>query len=385
MDRYNLEQHVRSLKLSTDAHTDEVVLGRLLNTYREKHPQPNSQSISLGVTIMHSKWTRLVAAAAAIVVVFLAIGHLGGERNVAFAEICRNVRQSKTLTYSIRSLVDGASALVGRVMEKDGICRTEFLGPHKPGGDVWILDRQQGKCLCLDNTRKVGHYLGAEIRSAEETSIYDTFRGFLERPVTAVKNLGMRQVDGRPAMGFQLTRQDSGIGLVEYTVWADPDTRLPILIECRVQSPRDGREIQQVITDITFDEPLDDSLFDFNPPGFTIETQEPDPRAGRMKCAVQMDAILKACRQYVNDHNGQWPDSLTDLTGYGIGPEALVNPRSAGDMGFVYLKPSRQVSESTVVLYEVYDTWLDGINVGFANFQVQFIDSEAEFKETLAK
>jgi hypothetical protein len=33
----------------------------------------------------------------------------------------------------------------------------------------------------------------------------------------------------------------------------------------------------------------------------------------------------------------------------------------------------------------VYDTWPDGIDVGLANFQVRFIESEAEFKETLGK
>jgi len=386
MDESALERQIKGLLIKTDAAQDRQVLGRILEVFRKRSTQHNNRPRGLGETIMHSKWTKLAAAAAAVVVVSLAIGHLGGKKNIVFADVCRGVNRSKTITYSARSHTDNTPDLVCRVMEKDGIWRTEFLGQDRPMGDVWIVDREHSKCLCLDNTRKVAWYLGAQIRSEEDASIYDTFRSFLEIPGTAIKNLGMRQVAGHSAIGFQLTKQDSRVGLLEYSVWADPDTKLPVLVECKIDSPRYGRQILHIITDIVFDESLDDSLFDFNPPGFKIESHQPDPGLGRMQCAVKMDMILKAFRQYLNDHHGQWPDGTSDLQSYGVNPETWINPRrQIGEVGFAYVKPSGPVSDSTVVLYEVYDTWPDGINVGLANFQVQFIQSEAEFKEALRK
>ena len=81
--------------------------------------------------------------------------------------------------------------------------------------------------------------------------------------------------------------------------------------------------------------------------------------------------ILKFCKAYESKH-GAWPNSLQEL--------------DLPDIDFsryVYLKPSGQIDDSTIVLYPYYETWSEGINAGFGNFQVQFVQDEDLFKDML--
>ena len=74
---------------------------------------------------------------------------------------------------------------------------------------------------------------------------------------------------------------------------------------------------------------------------------------------------------YESQH-GIWPNNLQEL--------------GLSDIDFseyVYLKPSGQIDDSTIILYQDYSTWSEGINVGLGNFQVKFIQDEMEFKSML--
>ena len=74
---------------------------------------------------------------------------------------------------------------------------------------------------------------------------------------------------------------------------------------------------------------------------------------------------------YESQH-GTWPKNLQELSLPGIDVSA-----------YVYLRPSGQINDSTVVLYQNYRVWADWINVGFGNFQVKYIQDEVEFKKML--
>jgi len=230
----------------------------------------------------------------------------------------------------------------------------------------------------MDSKRKVAWISGVTHKYAE-SSIYDMFSDFQHMPGYATKKLGAKTIGDKTVQGFQLSKKDDTIGSLRYIIWADMRTNLPILVELLAQTPQ-GESVEQTVTDIVFDELLEESLFDFSPEGYTIQQVDVDPRVNRMKSAVQMNDILKACRQYVQQHNGQWPEDLSELHAYGIGPETFSNPRRVGKVGYCYIKPSGPVSETTVVLHEGYDEWSDGINVGYANFHVQFVKEEASFR-----
>ena len=63
----------------------------------------------------------------------------------------------------------------------------------------------------------------------------------------------------------------------------------------------------------------------------------------------------------------------------------MINPgQPESKNGYTYLK-LKNIRSSTdfVVLYETYEDWQDGINVGFSNGHVLFVASEEDFKKML--
>jgi hypothetical protein len=104
--------------------------------------------------------------------------------------------------------------------------------------------------------------------------------------------------------------------------------------------------------------------------------------------------IATALCAYAQDHSGQFPPSLQDITPY-LGASAdvvLQNPRDPQrQIGFVYLPPTEplekiQAPAQLLLLYEAFDEWpQSGIVVGFADTHVQTITDRATFDAMLAQ
>lgn len=336
---------------------------------------------------MKSPITKFAAAVAIIIAVLIGIHQFGGSIDVAsvtFADVLENIRNSKTLTFMVRANEQGSPIMKVMVIDPY-VSRFEFLSEQIPsapiiGGQIWIVDTDQGKALILDTVKKTGKVSPSE---REMLDIYDTFRSFRDRVDFSVEEIGNRQIGDKQAIGFKLRKENENHEII---VWADPETKLPILMEETFEDA-EGRVMQHVVTDIVFDVELDQSLFSLEPPkGYKLQEFKYDPSVKRLKSAVNMDRIIKACRKYVNEHNGQWPDSLEELTTYGLDKDVFTNPgQPARKVGYVYLKPPASPSESRIVLYETYDVWNGGINIGFANYHIEFIKEESDFKNRLGE
>jgi len=366
---------------------EDKILNRILQEQSSKlrEVRKSNKQIRLWRIIMKSRITKLTTAAAIIVAALVVMQYFRvpvDVASVAWGKVLDNICNSKTLTYLVRTKEQEPPVM--KVMTIDPhLCRFEWLSKQIPrisalGGDVWILDSKQGKTLILDTAKKT-----ARIHPAKKTmsDMYDAFRNFRDRVDFSVEEIGHRQVGNKEAIGFKLRKEDENR---EMAVWADPETKLPILIE-ETLVDREGQARQFVITDIVFDDELDMSLFSLKPPDdYEVLEFRYDEKVNRLKSGVNMDRILKACRNYVNEHNGQWPDSLQELDKYGLEKEVFTNPRQPErEVGYVYLKPPASPSESRIVLHEAYDVWGQGINVGFANTRIQFIQEESEFKKRL--
>ena len=111
------------------------------------------------------------------------------------------------------------------------------------------------------------------------------------------------------------------------------------------------------------------------------------------KCAVSARNIREidtACSLYSNNNSGEYPPTLADLVQQGyLSAKSLVNVnRPEQKVGYVYIRPSGLLGEfkqglSRIMVYEVYDEWKDGINVGFVDGQIQFMQDEEQFKKLL--
>jgi outer membrane lipoprotein-sorting protein len=338
-------------------------------------------------TSLKNPMTKYAAAAAIIIAMLIGIRQFGGSINVAnvtFADVLENIRNTKTLTFMVRA--NEKRTTIMKVMVFDPyVSRIEFLSEQIPsapiiGGQIWIVDTGQGKSLVLDTVKKTGKVYPSK---REMLDTYDTFRNFRDRVDFSVEEIGNRQIDDKKAIGFKLTKENENHEII---VWADSKTELPVLIEEKFEDA-EGRVMQYVVTDIVFDVELDQSLFSLEPPkGYKLQEFEYDPSVKRLISAVNMDRIMKACRKYVNKHSGQWPDSLKELTAYGLDKDVFINPgQPAREAVYVYLKPPAFPSESRIVLYEAYNVWNGGINVGLANYHIEFIGDESDFNNRLAE
>lgn len=223
--------------------------------------------IELGRQIMRSPTAKPALAAAIVLALLGGIYYLGGSidgTSRAFADICRNVTQSSTVRFITRS-----STLTAQVYEKDGyLVRTELQATGPMPFDTILMDKQASDYLYMDSQRKVAWHPSVEFRHAT-SSVYELFTNYLHMPGYSVKKLGKERIGDRLSVGFRLTTRDEVLGPLQYDIWTDPETRLPIRIDLTGHAP-DGQAFEHVTTDIVFDEPLDDALFDFEPEGFQI-------------------------------------------------------------------------------------------------------------------
>lgn len=91
---------------------------------------------------------------------------------------------------------------------------------------------------------------------------------------------------------------------------------------------------------------------------------------------VNIKKMLLACFKYAGTNNDQWPQTL----------ESIAGQDDIKIEGHIYLQPKNTVPpQKNVVIYESYQTWGEGINVGFADGHVEFIAQEADFLKLLSQ
>jgi len=380
----NTHKMFRQLQLKASAELDEKIHGEISRALKQS---TKTKSAAMQPTIwriiMKSRIAKLAAAAVLIIGAFLGLHFIGGPdmASPAWADVLENIRNSKTLTFVVRADEQGP-ALAKLMLVDPHLWRWEILGEQNEetrylDGQIFVVDAGTGKGLILDRVGKKAKVCPAE---RAMPPIYDAFRNFRNMADFSVEQAGLRRIGDKQALGFKLREKG---GKREMMVWADVETKLPVLMEESLENAQ-GEIERYFVTDIIFDAELDESLFSVKPPkGYEVEEAGYD-MVNRVKSAVNMDRILKACRTYAAEHDKRWPESLTELSGYGVGEETFVNPRQPDRrLGYVYLKPPVNPPKDRIVLYEASDTWGEGINVGYADFRVRFIRDQSEFQEQL--
>jgi prepilin-type processing-associated H-X9-DG protein len=374
---------LREFSAGTEAvETATTILFKTINSTSSPTQFAKSETGSIWRAIVKSRITKFAATAAMIIGTVALIGWLlpgDSHSGLAFADVVQHVQNARTLVYKVELQTTGKASETAKIM----IVEPHLMRTETPDGRVCVIDIEKGKMLQIDPKKREAVVLDG--KPQEEVNVYRTFRDFRNLPGFTVKELGEKELEGRLVRAFQLIKEERTI-----TVWADSDTALPIRIE-GTEKTKDGQLLKWFTTDIVFDAELDKSLFSVTPPkGCAVINRTGDVhRAGelanRVRSAANMNRLLKACIRYAEDHHGEWPQTLRELASYGVSNDILVDPQSPGrEEGYIYMKPKNPVSPPAVVLYEAYDEWVGGINVGFADGHVKFISDETVFKEHLA-
>lgn len=217
-----------------------------------------------------------IQMSAALVLALGALFYLGsvtsGTRSVAFAQVVEKLNDARTLTFRTRSQVTGQKPVTAKYLFK----APSYLRLESSSGLISIMDGGPDKALYLEPATKTAFHTPGPGKGVDGTfhpgvQVVDQkpfakgrieFSGFNKLKSIAgekAEPLGKKNIAGVQAQGFRV-RQSGEV----FTVWADPNTSLPLEIE---QKFRVGdREITVTSSDFVFDARLDDSLFSLELP-----------------------------------------------------------------------------------------------------------------------
>jgi hypothetical protein len=200
-----------------------------------------------------------VATAAVVVVLLVTLFPRRGGPSLAFADMLEQIRTFRPYACTRTTQYEGKPPRSVRLMRLSLSRRREIW----PNGDVLVFDLSQQPIRTL--------ILKPEKKLAIEESLTGTgprsdpdLLGLLGRMrAQSAETLGVREIDGRTAEGFRVPDKVNG-----WTVWADPDTSLPLRIELR--QPEIRRTI--VMSDFDFGVDFDESLFSTTAPeGYAVQ------------------------------------------------------------------------------------------------------------------
>jgi outer membrane lipoprotein-sorting protein len=235
---------------------------------------------TFGRIIMKSKITKLAAAAVIIIAAIMTIHYLGGSTtNVAWADVAEQI--SNHTKYKCRQ----------RVVREEG--------PQVPTMQVYHLNLQQRRQEVEDGSIHIIDMRGVdaitvELYPAQKKAVVTKLIGFGPRKdpdiIDMVKRfeqqsterLGTKKVKGKILQGFRHKPNEYS----DFTVWVDPDTKLPVEIE--LKHPHAGQTI--FLDDFEFDFELDPSAFSTDiPDGYEVKTIIEDYRPVESKIITAQD------------------------------------------------------------------------------------------------
>ena len=232
----------------------------------------------------------LVAAGAAVYFT----GILPLRAPLAFAEVAAKLRDARTLTYLI--------TIKHPDQKEPEKMRVFYKGPgsmrSEGAGQIAITDLETLKILVLDSTTKTAmliDYKRTDDAKKDTASMIDALRELADKKGVSV---GKKRIGDVEAVGFRVEQEDFPL-----TVWADPKTNMPVLIEMSITLG--GQEVRETMSDFQLNPKLDDALFILVPPeGYKLRKME-------MKEETPEEDVVHLLRAYTEKSGGKFPVSLS--------------------------------------------------------------------------
>jgi outer membrane lipoprotein-sorting protein len=312
----------------TTEQLDEKILNAALSAREEyKRTQSAQTQPKIWRIAMHSKLTKIAAAAVVAVAVIVGSQFLGG--TITFAQVIEPILNARTVVLDY-VIGEGPDALemhdivIGSRIRRtmSNIDMTTILDSRvrrtlSNMDTIMILDLEDGRMLTLFalGVTKIASYVDIPGTTIQEgtRSVLDFVRNVVSKvkdnPDADIQDLGEKEINGQKAVGFYV----KGLGSIELTIWANKKTSLPIRIEFT-----EGKTstVTTVIKNIEFDVPLEESLVSMEvPAGYTlkdlitlhIEDTAPD---NHLSNATEEDLVesLRIWAEIILD--GAFPDAI---------------------------------------------------------------------------
>ena len=244
----------------------------LMASLPEQTPEPATRSWVgrgwqwTGETKMRRHIRSLAAAAAIIVFAFLAGTTLfKGAGSVVFADVIQPLLTAQTVIYNMTIGTDSDAPVIQDMIAGRRIRRT-VEGVE----GVSIIDMDSWRILVLDPSERKATYYDLKGLPQKLPNPLERLRNLItelqDSPNFVVEELGIQDIDDRELIGFH-----ARCPRAELTIWADPETKVPVRIEVQ-----EG-QILIVCKDYQFDVDMDESLFSMEvPEGYALHETELD-------------------------------------------------------------------------------------------------------------
>jgi hypothetical protein len=265
----NIDNAYEAFHQNHDALRDELrnALPQLETNAKRVYRYGLMRGLMRGQT-MNGRSARLAAAATIIVAILLGIHYLGVSPDgttVAWADVLANMGAAQAVTFTLESECQYKGNeywCQGTVKIKEPYRRVDATDGHRYGDGpaheettISIMDvSRQNRFVLVNAAKKLVHYApdhGGNDALMSYDGLKKDFRDGTE------ESLGTVEIDGRQAACFRIATDEK-----EITIWADPETALPLRIE---RIAKEGVD-KTILSDITFDVELSDDLFDMGPP-----------------------------------------------------------------------------------------------------------------------
>jgi len=272
----------------------------------ESKDHSQTETISIWRIIMKSRITKIAAAAVIIVAVMIGINSfLGTGTSVAFADVIQPILDARTVIMDILIGPEGRQAVIHDEVMGSRIRRTVS---NVQGVDI-IIDLEQMKMLGLTHAEKSAVYVELE-GLGKMPNYLELLKAIVVRMQNKekfqVQDQGLQEIDGHDYIVF-VAESDKEI----ITIWADPETALPIRIEQKTPN------MQIVCDNLQFDVALDESRFSMEVPvDYVIQKTEVDFKKGTEEAFIE---TLRICAEIIED--GQFPESINLEDFVKIGPK----------------------------------------------------------------
>lgn len=309
----------------TTEQLDEKILNAALSAREQsKRTQSAQTQPKIWRIAMHSKLTKLAAAAVIALAAIIGISQFAGG-TITFADVIKPILNARTVVLDY-VIGEGPDALeMHDIVIGSRIRRTvsnmdmtkKILDPMVRStlsnmDMTMILDLEDGRMLTLAafGVTKIASYNDIQGTGLEGTgSVLDFVRNVVSRvkdnPDADIQDLGEKEINGQKAVGFYVKSFHDGL-----TIWANKKTSLPIRIEFT-----EGKK-STVIKNIEFDVPLEESLVSMEvPAGYTMKdiaihiTEVPAPD-NHWSNATEEDLVesLRIWAEIILD--GAFPDAI---------------------------------------------------------------------------
>jgi outer membrane lipoprotein-sorting protein len=248
--------------------------------------------------IMSRPAPRFAAAALVMATVCAVLGLMfHTQATVIFASLIEPILKARTARFNV--------VIEGNNLSKH-ISRTLYLEPNRfrqemPDGQIHITDFTAGRMLILVPAQKSATLFNLTDTPTRQkpANFFDELRIRLRAADDGASSnrepLGRQEIAGRDAIGFRLKQP-----YAETTIWGDPQTGLPVLVEMTMAMLPD---MKVTLTDFEFDVELDEALFTTEQPdGYSLQ---------EFKMATPAETDLIAALKLLSDHNGGlFPDTF---------------------------------------------------------------------------